>query len=349
MIQVIGWDIGGVHTKAAALNYQGGQATDVQSASHFFEIWRDKEALSNVLRQVAAELGATQTTAMAVTMTAELSDAFRSKREGVLFVLDKVASVFAQNPIYTLDLCGHFVPLDEACQHPLDFAAANWLAGALLVAQYHRDGLWLDVGSTTTDIIPLRAGQVVARGRTDTDRLRSGELVYTGVVRTNPCAIAARVPVRGEMCRVSSEYFSITGDVYLLLGQIWADDYTCPTPDGRGKSEEFARERLARLVCADGEMLSEEDILVLARYLHEQQVEQIAEAVLQVLSRDDVESGLPVVATGLGRFLAIEAADRLGLEVVDLMPEWELRSSLTTPSLAAAFLLAQQLERECQR
>ena len=43
-------------------------------------------------------------------------------------------------------------------------------------------------------------------------RARAGELVYTGVLRTNLAAIASRVPVRGGWCPVSSEYFAITAD-----------------------------------------------------------------------------------------------------------------------------------------
>jgi len=343
-MRVIGWDIGGVHTKAVALSYQAGQVMNVRAVSQPFEIWRDRDALTAVLHQVAAQLGADQGTAMAVTMTAELSDAFRTKREGVLFVLDRVAQVFPGHHVYALDLAGQFVPLDQARQRPLDFAAANWLAGALFAAQRHPDCLWLDVGSTTTDIIPIRAGQVVARGRTDTARLITGELVYTGVLRTNPCAIASRIPVRGEMCRVSAEYFTIMADVYLLLGHISPDDYTCPTPDGRAKTAECARERLARLVCADAEMLNEAEVLALARYLYEQQVQQVTTALLQVLSRFDDGLLCPVVATGLGRFLAEECARRLGLEVVALAPEWGPELTMVAPSLAAAFLLAQQLE-----
>ncbi len=344
MIRVIGWDIGGVHTKAVALSYQAGHAMDIRAASYPFEIWRDKDALIDVLRQVTTQLRADQATAMAVTMTAELSDAFRSKREGVLFVFDRVADVFSGHPVYALDLAGKFVALDRARQRPLDFAAANWLAGALFVAQRYPNCIWLDVGSTTTDIIPIRNGQVVARGRTDTARLAAGELVYTGVLRTNPCAIISCAPVRGEMCRVSAEYFAIMGDVYLLLGHISPNEYTCPTPDGRAKTVEFARERLARLVCADGEMLSQADILALARYLHEQQVQQVTNALLQVLSRFDAGLHWPVFATGLGCFLAVESARRLGLGVVDLAPEWDLQTANVTPSLAAAFLLAQRLE-----
>jgi len=65
-------------------------------------------------------------------------------------------------------------------------AAANWLALATYAGRLAPRGpaVLLDVGSTTTDVIPLQDGTPVPRGRTDPERLESKELVYTGVRRT---------------------------------------------------------------------------------------------------------------------------------------------------------------------
>ena len=47
----------------------------------------------------------------------------------------------------------------------------------------------IDIGTTTTDLIPLARGTVAARGRSDTERLQTGELVYAGVrAHADPCA-----------------------------------------------------------------------------------------------------------------------------------------------------------------
>ncbi|MFQ6090376.1 MAG: hydantoinase/oxoprolinase family protein, partial [Candidatus Bipolaricaulia bacterium] len=176
----------------------------------------------------------------------------------------------------------------------------------------------------------------------------AGELVYTGALRTNPSAIVSHVPVRGQMCRVSPEYFTIMADVHLLLEHLSEEDYTCSTPDGRGKTAQYARERLARLVCTDGEVLSGEEITALARYLHEKQVQQISEALLQILSRLKGGYQLPLIATGMGRFLALESGRRLGLTVLDLEPEWGGEIAAMTPCLAVAYLLAERLEEGWQ-
>ena len=153
-------------------------------------------------------------------------------------------------------------------------------------------------------------------GRTDPARLASGELVFTGVLRTNLAAIVQSVPVAGRNCRVASEYFAISGDVHLILGHLRPEDYTCSTPDGRPPSVDSARRRLARLVCADIEMLSTAEIDEMAEYIYEQQIRQIREGLSQVLSRLPRLRKHPVIVVGAGAFLGLAAAKSLDLEIL---------------------------------
>jgi (4-(4-[2-(gamma-L-glutamylamino)ethyl]phenoxymethyl)furan-2-yl)methanamine synthase len=310
-------DIGGANTKAAWL-----QGDVLRTVSRPFEVWRDRDALATMLREVAADAGAAE--AVAITMTAELSDAFRSKREGVAFVL--AAAEDALGDVRVLTTAGELVSLETARVRPLDVAAANWVATALAVAGEHPDALLIDVGSTTADVVPIAGGRVAATGRTDLDRLLAGELVYTGVLRTNVAAIAPRVPVRGGWCPVASEQFAISADVHLVLGHLEA--YGCPTPDGRPATVEFARERIARLVCADAEQLGVGEIDAIAAFLYGEQLRQIEEAA----RRHALPSAAPVVAVGAGAAMGREVAARLGREVAEI--PWN------GPAAALAALLA---------
>ena len=187
------------------------------------------------------------------------------------------------------------------------------MATALAVAGAHPDALLIDIGSTTTDIVPIAAGRVAATGHDDLGRLLAGELVYTGALRTNLAAIAPRVPVRGGWCPVASEYFAISADVHLVLGRLAPEAYDCPTPDGRPATVAFARERIARLVCADVEQLEEAEVDAIATFLHDEQVRQIEAAARRV--QRPLPPGAPVVAVGSGAFLAREVAARLGRAV----------------------------------
>jgi (4-(4-[2-(gamma-L-glutamylamino)ethyl]phenoxymethyl)furan-2-yl)methanamine synthase len=335
---VIGLDVGGANTKAVWRN-----GAERRAVSRPFEVWRDREALAAVLHEVVAGVAPEPVEAVALTTTAELSDAFRSKREGVGFVLDAAERALDCPQLLAFTTTGDVVPFAEARARAAEVAAANWLASALAVAAVHPDALMVDVGSTTADIVPISAGRVVAAGRTDLDRLLAGELVYTGALRTNLAAIAPRLPVRDGWCPVASELFAISADVHLIGGQLEPRAYTCATPDGRPATLEFARERVARLVCADAEQLTGEEIDAIAEFLHAAQVRQIEAAVRRVSER--FEDTQPVVLLGMGAFLAREAAERLGCAVVE--PPWSAAEREAAPAAALAELLAGGLRPRC--
>ena len=343
-VAVAGWDIGGAHVKAARAIVRDGAVTELRAAVRSFEVWRAPDSLAQVLRAVAEQVGVADGDPMAVTMTADLSDAFRTKREGVVNVLEAVRRAFPRSRPHVLSIDGELVALDEALSQPLAFAATNWVAAALLAARYERDCLFVDVGSATTDIVPVRDGRIACEGRTDTARLVSGELVYTGVLRTNPNTLVAAVPVRGRMCAVAAESFTTMADVYLILGRISAEDYTCPTPDGRAKTRDEALERLARLVCADREQLGEEELLKIACFLFESQVRRVTDGLLQVLSRQEYGYGLPLAPAGVGGFLAAAAGARLRVTVLDA-GALRREAGAALPAAAAALLMAARLTR----
>ena len=312
MSGVLGWDIGGVNTKGARV----ADARVLSARAAPYELQRDPAALAPLLFRLAQELGARPGDAHAVTMTAELSQLFRTKREGVGFVLDAVAGAFPDASVRVWSVDARWLTPAEARRAPLAVAAANWTATAHVVGRTVPDCVLIDVGSTTTDVIPIVRGIPAARGRSDVERLREGELVYTGALRTPVEAIAASVPVGGRPTGVAAEGFALAGDVHLWRGELAPADYTVPTPDGRPATRPFAAERLARVVCADRELLDDHAIGAIADALWDAQVTRIRDAV------DRVRAGRPrlaqAVVTGLGEFLAAEAARRAGLRVVHL-------------------------------
>jgi probable H4MPT-linked C1 transfer pathway protein len=331
MAGVIGLDIGGVNTKAVWRHRDA-----VRAVLRPYDVVRERDALAAVVGGVMAELAPAPAELVAVTMTAELSDEFRTKREGVAFVLDAVEAAVA-GPMLVLTTAGELVSVGEARARPLDVAAANWVASAIAVGARHPDALMIDVGSTTADVIPIAARRVAATGRCDLDRLLAGELVYTGALRTNLAAVASRVPVRGGWCPVASELFAISADVHLVLGHIAPEDYVCPTPDGRAPSVACARERVARLVCSDVEQLHPREIEAIAAHLHSEQVRQVEAAARRVSARLP-DRAMPIVALGSGAFIARAVARRLGRSVLE-MP-WSTAERDVAPAAALAELAA---------
>jgi len=60
----------------------------------------------------------------------------------------------------------------------------NWHATASFISNFFPNCILVDIGSTTTDIIPIKNKEIISKGVSDYQRLKSNELVYLGVLRT---------------------------------------------------------------------------------------------------------------------------------------------------------------------
>ena len=305
-MKVLGLDIGGANLKAAG--------PDGRVVSQPVAVWREPGALAGAIARILGQFGSLDR--MAATMTAELCDCFETKRDGVLFILGSIeeAARSAQPDtrlgVFVLD--GVIVPLEEVRRRPLDAAAANWLALGMWAARLLPPGRGVvaDLGSTTLDLVPVEDRKVLTGPRTDAERLRTGQLVYTGVRRTPLYALTEKLFCGGEPARVVPELFATALDVYLSTGDLAEDDGTSGadlhTADGRAATRDRARDRLARAVCADRETFSAEDAENSARavkLLHSMSVARSLETLQRRLG------GPPAAAViaGEGEFLLVEA------------------------------------------
>jgi probable H4MPT-linked C1 transfer pathway protein len=173
-------------------------------------------------------------------------------------ILRAVANVSRSRPVKVWSTDGVFLTTTEARANHLKVAAANWHALATLAGQYMPEGMavLVDVGSTTTDIVPLLDGRPVPLGKTDPDRLAWQELVYTGVRRTPVFGVTRE--------RVAAELFATTYDVYLVLGNLPENEADTDTADGRPATRQYAYDRLRRMLCGDRETISAELVEQLA-------------------------------------------------------------------------------------
>ena len=257
---VLGLDIGGANLKAAT--------PDKRAHSVPFPLWKQPDALPQALASLVAQFP--DATELAVTMTGELCDCFETKREGVAAIIKAVRFASAARRVRVWSTDGTFLDSEQAKANHLKVAAANWHALATFAGQYVPKGraILVDMGSTTTDVIPIFDGKPIAEGKTDYDRLFNHELVYTGVRRTPVCALLPHV--------TAAELFATTLDAYLILGQIAENPDDRDTADGRPATKKYAHARLARMYCADAEMVPEENIVAFAEGIREAQRKRIA-------------------------------------------------------------------------
>ena len=320
----LAFDIGGANLKAA---HAGGQAV-----SRPFQLWKRPDDLAGALGEVAALLPASG--AWAVTMTAELCDCFATKADGVRSILTATVRAAGDRTVRVYGTDGRFHPVAAILEQPRLAAASNWLALASVVARagWGDSGLLIDIGSTTTDLIPWQSGKVAIPldGRTDHGRLRSGTLVYAGVRRTPLCTFGPTLPYRGEPTALMAELFATTADVYLTLGDLPPDTFDRSTADGGPLTYPAALDRLARMVGLDRDDFTADD----AQSLAESAAAVLLDRLTTTAQRVTIEAlgGPPpvVVVAGAGEFLAQRLAARVvapGGSVRSLTDAWGLEAS----------------------
>jgi probable H4MPT-linked C1 transfer pathway protein len=307
---VLAFDIGGANLKAAdGLGWAHGEP---------FELWRRRGDLPAALARLVGERRPARVVA---TMTGEIADCYRSRHEGVADIIAAVVAAAAGRPVGIYMVDGAIVPPEEALARPLDAAAANWHAVARLAgheAPADRS-LLIDVGSTTTDIVPLRAGRPAMHGLDDVSRMASGELVYTGVERTPVAALVRRLPWRGRLRPVATECFATSRDAWLLLAGLPEDPHCRATADGGPATRTAAARRLARMILADASDVSADEAVAMAEWCASRQSRLVARAAAQVAAATGGPPGR-VVLSGHGDCLARRCLASLGwvVEIVSL-------------------------------
>ena len=264
MREIIGIDIGGANLKYAS--------TSGRALSVAFPLWQKPQQLAD---RIAADLAYFADAESAVaTMTGELADCFLDRAEGVRCIVAALADAAEQHQLpeplfYGVD--GRFHDCQSAGELPDTIAAANWHATASLAANMveshsgwskaSRRALLLDIGSTTTDLIPVLGGRVSTNARSDHQRLLEGSLVYVGCQRTPVCAICQSLEHNGILTPVMREVFATMDDVRLLLGHgicgsVDHDGAEINTADGRPRDRFHAANRIARMLGLDHRSVS---------------------------------------------------------------------------------------------
>lgn len=272
---MLGIDIGGANLKVA---------TDRETTTIYCPLWE-----GSPLKEMLSRYDTGDHRQVAVVMSGELADCFRTKQEGIRWIVETVQEVFPDALFYGTDGQFHDSPVPS-------LAAANWLASAVFLHVLEPGGLLVDMGSTTTDIIPLSNPSSLF-GLTDLLRLQKGYLVYTGLLRTTIPAAIRTVRLGGVPTPVSAEYFAASADAHLVLGHIGETAYTCDTPDRKGKDRTSCLRRLARVVCADLEEIGEAGATEVAAAFWKEQRRVIVEAVLAARGSSGADR---VLAAGIG-------------------------------------------------
>ncbi|WP_416048555.1 hydantoinase/oxoprolinase family protein [Cupriavidus basilensis] len=339
---VYGWDLGGANIKATRL--EDGVVRDI--AQWACPLWQGLHLLDDVLAQARARWPDCGHAAHAVTMTGEMADLFEHREAGVVALADIMWGAFGECTVFFAGAAGWRTRRQVAAdwQH---IASANWVATARMAAERIGHGVLVDIGTTTSDLIPIVDGEVAAHGRDDAGRLASGELVYLGVARTPLCALARRIALKGTRYNVMNELFATTADVYRITGELPDAHDPHPAADGGAKTPEATRQRLARMIGHDARDASPAAWLEVARAWRQAQIAALWDNLLRVIDRSGLPPDAPLIGAGCGHFLARDLAGRLGRpyrafeDLAGMAPAHAEWARVCAPSIAVAVLLWQ--------
>jgi probable H4MPT-linked C1 transfer pathway protein len=302
---MIGIDVGGANTKIV---------DDRGVHIHYCPLW-EKTPLVPLL----SEYRIRPDSPAAVVMSGELADCFFDKAEGILFIVRAVQEVFPRAVFYGTDAEFHTTAVPQ-------LAAANWLASADYLRTSFPGAVLLDVGSTTTDIIPLSRFDDL-KGLTDVQRLQKGYLLYAGMLRTSIPTLMRIVVIDGIPTPLSTEFFAVSADAHLALGHITAEQYSCDTPDHREKTRTAALRRLARVVCADLDEIGDTGALRIAEQFWDVQRALTFDKVKRVMA---AAGATDIVTAGIGSSLfaqelgGIDLCEELG-DAAGALPAYAVR------------------------
>jgi probable H4MPT-linked C1 transfer pathway protein len=278
----LGLDIGGANTKAAILQFKNKTIHKAYSIIEYFPFWEKTIIeIPEMVRKVTQDLvdknkyKLNDIDYIAVTITAELSDTFQTKREGIHTILNALDKVLDKKKLRFINNKCKFIDYNKAVSDYLSIAAANWASTALFVGSFISTCILIDAGSTTIDIIPILDSIPVPFGKDDVSRLINHELIYTGGLRATIPSITHHVPFRGKNIRVSFEKFALISDVHRILNNITEEEYINDTADNRSKSLENCYARLSRIICMDIETISRKDLDTIANSIYQKQLDII--------------------------------------------------------------------------
>ena len=345
--QIIGWDIGGAHVKAVVLSAEGEVLRVLQVPC---PLWKGIKQLHLALQPLLSDLVVGQYR-HALTMTGELVDCFSSREQGVQAILQAMQAMLGAAELWIYaGRYGFLSMVAVRSEHYLAIASVNWLASVELAAQHYRTALFVDIGSTTTDILVIAEHAPQVLGYTDYERLVSGELLYTGVVRTSVMAIAQQAEFDGRQMGLMAEHFATMADVYRLSGDLQPAHDQAETADGAEKTAVASARRLSRLT---GYKFAESDWplwLQFADYLKQRQKQVLTQACSRHMQRVVVQQEMLVLGAGVGRFLLREIALEQGWAYRDfsaLFMAKEAGADLDTadcaPAAAVGLLLQKHL------
>ena len=129
-MKIIGWDIGGAHIKAAKIDFKKKKSKTKQIYS---PIWKNTNNLKKSIKLIKKKLG--KCNYHAITMSAELSDIFLERSDGVKYIINLSSKILGEKKIFFYSKKS-FIRKEIALKNTSVLNSMNWHATANCISNF---------------------------------------------------------------------------------------------------------------------------------------------------------------------------------------------------------------------
>lgn len=236
------------------------------------------------------------------------------------------------------------------------YTFTNYYGSALLGSRLIKDGLSLDLGTTTLDVIPIQNGQIDPEGLTSPEhylryRYSQGRIHWLGLTIIPLASLASHVPVGENVFQIVPRAYNSdllfgynSEDTPLMQRHAYGQSFPDPV---------LSRQRLAQFIGLDDQLASEAEIREVRDFLYERLLDRVAAEISAVAHKSFNRPlhELDIASFALGESLVLRPAlERAGfdpkrIKTLELGREqqlWSASSAFAMALLAVESLTGQQ-------
>ena len=292
-IKYLGIDIGGAHFKVIGLNEKKSVCFAEYRKCY---VWK---GLDNLRKEIdyTNSLNLKKDTSCGITMTAELCDNFKNKKDGVIEISELCKKLNCDYSFYTNKKKNFSKNISKDYKNLISM---NWHSIGKFFSKKFENLIVVDFGSTTTDFVCIKNSKIINGGLNDFTRLSNKEMYYSGIIRTPLFGLQHEVSLKEKKYYIVPELFSNTSDIYRINNFLEKDFDIDDEADNGKKGIQESILRISRSFCIDYEK-NKKLVFDLSRVLIDSQIKKINSNINYLLKKNKLKKNTPLLFTGIGR------------------------------------------------
>jgi uncharacterized hydantoinase/oxoprolinase family protein len=355
-MRVLGLDVGNAKLKACLIDFQGSlAASEIAWRSLPLPFSADRPAdfrsglpMNILLFCLAHETELAQLEAVVVCSSHSYSWTYF--HESIDALVEILSTIFETAPVFLVAADEKLYPLEAvralSPAQKYRFVLTNWVGSASLARRQIRNGLSIDIGTTTLDVIPIVEGRVDPAGTADPDanlrfRYQQQRIHWYGLTIVPLHMLADQVEISSGRFQVVPRQYR-TDLIFALLPAADPELLEAHAYGGIFPTPERARAQLCQFVGLDPWLVSEAEILEIRDFLYQRLCQRVSAAITAVTNscfggvRPDLE--VAIYAPG-AEMLAIPALEAAGFQPANFR-QLELKRADKLWSASSVFAMA---------